>query len=140
MTMPSLRSSIVSQYPHRTVPVSREETLVVREKLRKISWRKPIHKPNTTTVVAWAKTLWDRYLTPSDLHLSSFRVHVTDDVVSGIVYTSALILINTFSQADPQASKPGLTGPSAQPRRRRTRPSASSGNGCTKPTASRPNR
>jgi hypothetical protein len=67
MRAPSLRSSAVSQIPHWTVPVSREETLAVREKFRKIGWRKPNNKPNTTKVMAWAKTLWDRYLPPSGL-------------------------------------------------------------------------
>ena len=34
--------------PHWTIPVSREETLTIREKFRAVSWRQPNHKPNTT--------------------------------------------------------------------------------------------
>jgi hypothetical protein len=60
--------------PHRqrwTVPVSREETLAVQEKFRRVDWRAPNHKPKTTKIVAWAKNLWDRYLTPVDLQVVS---------------------------------------------------------------------
>jgi hypothetical protein len=35
----------VSHRQHWTVPVSREETLAVREKFQKIGWRPPTHKP-----------------------------------------------------------------------------------------------
>jgi hypothetical protein len=136
---PSFRPPAVSQHLRWTVPVPNEETLAVREKFRQVGWRQPKHKPKATKAVARAKSLWGRCLTPSDLlHLSHLRVHVTDDVVSGIVFTSALILINTFSQADPLTSKPRPTRSSAQPRGRRTKPSASSGNGCAKPTVSWP--
>ena len=34
------------------VPVSHDERLAVREKLRHVGWRPPNHKPNTTKIVA----------------------------------------------------------------------------------------
>jgi len=66
-----LQSRPVPQRQHWTVPVSREETLAVREKFRRVGWRAPNHKPKTAKIVAWAKNLWDRYLTPSDLQVVS---------------------------------------------------------------------
>jgi hypothetical protein len=54
---------------------------------------------------------------------------VTDDVLSDIVSTSVLILINTYYKADPLTSKPGLTGCIVQPRRSRMKPSTSCGDG-----------
>jgi len=58
-----LPSRPVSSRPHWTIPVSREETLTVREKFRAVSWRQPNHKPSTAKVVARAKSVWDRYVT-----------------------------------------------------------------------------
>ena len=75
----SIMSVITSQprpVPYRqhwTVPVSREETLAIREKFQRAGWRAPNHKPKTTKIVAWAKGLWDRYPTPGD-----HQVRVTD--------------------------------------------------------------
>ena len=40
-----LQSRPVPHRQHWTVPVSREETLAVREKFRRVSWRAPNHKP-----------------------------------------------------------------------------------------------
>ncbi len=73
--------------------MSREETLVIREKFRKVGWRPPTHKPKTTKVVAWAKTLWDRYVTHG--HPIYFMGYMFDHVLSDIVNTSALIPIAT---------------------------------------------
>ena len=67
MDATSLPSRPVSSHPHWTIPVSREETLTVREKFRAVSWRQPNHKPNTIKIVAWAKSVWDRYVTLDDL-------------------------------------------------------------------------
>jgi hypothetical protein len=68
MDAPSLPSRPVSSPPqHWTIPVSREETLTVREKFRAVSWRQPNHKPNTTKIVAWTKSVWGRYVTLDDL-------------------------------------------------------------------------
>ena len=66
-----LQSRPVPHSQHWTVPVSREETLAVREKFRRVDWRAPNHKPKTTKIVAWAKNLWDRYLTPVNLQVVS---------------------------------------------------------------------
>ena|SRR2546421_8893557 len=47
------------------------------------------HKPTTTKIVAWAKSLWVRCVTLDNLsHLSSTRARVTDCMFSGIVSTS----------------------------------------------------
>src|SRR5277367_1753675 len=56
---------------HWAVPVRREETLAVRDQFRKVGWRPPNHKPKTTKLVASAKSLWDRYVVPSDLQAVS---------------------------------------------------------------------
>jgi hypothetical protein len=64
-----LQSRPVSHRQHWTVPVSWEETLAVREKFRRVGWRALNHKPKTTKIVAWAKNLWVRYLTPGDLQV-----------------------------------------------------------------------
>jgi hypothetical protein len=66
-----LQSRPVPHRQHWTVPVSREETLAVREKFQRVGWRAPNHKPKTTKIVAWAKNLWDRYLAPIDLQVVS---------------------------------------------------------------------
>jgi hypothetical protein len=88
MDAPSIQSLTVVSRSHWTVPVSREETLVIREKFRKVGWRPPNHKPNTTKVVAWAKSLWDRYVTRCYLLWCWACV---DCVLSDIVNTLALI-------------------------------------------------
>jgi hypothetical protein len=132
MSVISSQSRTVSHRQHWTVPVSREETLAVREKFQKIGWRPPNHKPKTKKVVVWAKNVWDRYLILVDLQV---RVRVADGVLLDIVTISVLILINTYEKADPPTSKAGSTGPNVQPRRRRTKPSASCGNPCAKLTA-----
>jgi hypothetical protein len=49
--------------------VSREETLAIREKFQKISWRPPNLKPKTKKVVIWAKNVWGRYLILVDLQV-----------------------------------------------------------------------
>src|ERR1700722_14749725 len=67
----SSQSRTVSYRQHWTVPVSREETLALREKFQKIGWRPPNHKPKTKKVVVWAKNVWDRYLIPIDLQVVS---------------------------------------------------------------------
>src|SRR2546423_13540158 len=67
MDAPPLPSRPVSSRPHWTIAVSREETLTVREKFRAVSWRQPNHKPSTTKIVARAKSVWDRYVTPDNL-------------------------------------------------------------------------
>jgi hypothetical protein len=64
---PSLSLGVYFHCQHWTVPVSREETLAVREKFQKIGWRPPNHKPKTKKVVTWAKNVWDRYLILVDL-------------------------------------------------------------------------
>jgi hypothetical protein len=66
MSVISSQSRPVSHRQHWTVPVSREETLAVREKFRKVGWRPPNHKPKTKKGVLWAKNVWVRYLTPVD--------------------------------------------------------------------------
>jgi hypothetical protein len=104
MSRPSSNSrpASVSSHPHWTVLVPREETLKRREKFRKVGWRPPNHKPNTTKVVARAKSLWDRYVTRDDLrHPSGIRARVTDSILSGIVSISASIPINTYRETDP---------------------------------------
>jgi hypothetical protein len=68
MDAPSLP---ISSRPYWTIPVSREETLTVQEKFRAVSWRQPNHKPNTAEIVAWAKNVWDRYVTLDDLRRPS---------------------------------------------------------------------
>ena len=57
MDAQSLPSQPVSSRLHWTIPVSREETMAVREKFRAVSWRQPNHKPNTTKIIAWANQL-----------------------------------------------------------------------------------
>jgi hypothetical protein len=69
MSVIASQSRPVPHCQHWTVPVSREETLAVREKFQRAGWRAPNHKPKTTEIVAWAKGLWDRYLTPGDLQV-----------------------------------------------------------------------
>jgi hypothetical protein len=131
----SSQSRTVSSRPHQTIPVPREETLALQEKFRKVGWHRPNHKPSTTKIVAWAKNLWDRYVTLDDLsHLSCIRARVTDDMFSGIVSTSVSTPINTYKRADLPTSKPGSTRSTAEPRRRCMRLSASYGNGCAMPT------
>ena len=71
MSVISLEPRPVSLHQHWTVPVSREEALVVREKFRKIGWRPPNHKPRTKKGVVWAKNVWVRYLIPADLRVVS---------------------------------------------------------------------
>jgi hypothetical protein len=67
---------------------------------------------------------------------SGVGVHVTDDVLSDIISTSVLILINTYYTAEPLTSKSESTGCIAQPRRSRMKPLTSSGDGCAKLIAS----
>jgi hypothetical protein len=43
--------------------------LVIREKFRRVGWRRPNHKPSTKIVVARAKSLWDKYVTADDLYV-----------------------------------------------------------------------
>ena len=58
---------------------------------------RPNHKPTTTKIVAWAKSLWDRYVTLDNLsHLSSIRARVTDCMFSGIVSHIGVDPINTY--------------------------------------------
>jgi hypothetical protein len=124
---------------HWTVPVTREETLTIREKFRKVGWRKPNYKPNTTKVIEGAKNLWNRYVARGDLFYQHVvRVRVSDVVFSGTACILALIPTNTCSIAGLPTLKPGLTGSTVQPRRKRTKPSSSCGNGCANPTASWP--
>jgi hypothetical protein len=71
MTALSPQSQPVSSTQHWTVPVAREQTLVIREKFRRVGWRPPNHKPSTKIVVARAKSLWDKYVTADDLYVVS---------------------------------------------------------------------
>jgi hypothetical protein len=88
----SSQSCTVSSRPHWTILVPREETLALREKFRKDGWHRPNHKPSTTKIVAWTKSLWDRHVTLDNLsHLSSIRARVTDGMFSGIVSISMWI-------------------------------------------------
>src|SRR2546423_21969 len=69
----------VSTRPHWTSSISPEETLKRRDKFRKIDWRPPNHKPSTKKVVAWAKTVWSRYVTRcSHLYLRGVTVQMSD--------------------------------------------------------------
>ena len=72
MSVISSQSRTVSHRQHWTVPVSREDTLAVREKFQKIGWRPPILKPKTKKIVIWAKNVWDRYLILVDLVVSGY--------------------------------------------------------------------
>lgn len=115
----SSQSHTVSSRPYQTIPVPREETLTLWGKFRKVGWHRPNHKPSTTKIVAWAKNLWDRYVTLDDLsHLSCIRARVTDDIFSGIVSTSVSTPINTYKRADLPISKPGLTGSTAKTKKK----------------------
>jgi hypothetical protein len=87
MDAPSIQSLTVVSRPYWTVRVSREETLVIREKFRKVGWRPPNHKPKTTKVVTWAKSLWDSYVTRGYLLQCGTCV---DRVISDIVNTLVL--------------------------------------------------
>lgn len=61
--------------PHWTISASREETLAVWKKFRKISERKPNHKLLTIKVITRAKMFWDRYVIHDDLlHPSNVTV------------------------------------------------------------------
>jgi hypothetical protein len=95
MDAPPLPSRPVSSRPHWTIPVSREETLTVREKFRAVSWRQPNHKPSTTKIVARAKSVWDRYVTPDDLRHPVVSA-VADRMLSDIVSISVSTLIDTY--------------------------------------------
>jgi hypothetical protein len=53
---------------------------------------------------------------------------MTDGVLLDIITISVLILINTYDKADPPTSKARSIRPNVQPRKRRTKPSASYGN------------
>jgi hypothetical protein len=111
----SSQSRTVSSRPHQTIPVPREETLALQEKFRKVGWHRPNHKPSTTKIVAWAKNLWDRYVTLDGLsHLSRIRARVTDDMFSGIVSTSVSTPINAYKRADLPTSKPRSTRSAAK--------------------------
>ena len=77
MDAPSIQSLTVVSRPYWTVRVSREETLVIREKFRKVGWRPPNHKPKKAKLVASAKSLWDRYVVPGDLQAVSRYVWLT---------------------------------------------------------------
>ena len=82
----SSQSRTVSSHQRQTIPILHEETLALWEKFRKVGWHRPNHKPSTAKIVAWAKNLWDRYVTLDDLsHLSCIRARVTDDMFSGIL-------------------------------------------------------
>jgi hypothetical protein len=62
MNTPPLQPQPVTPRSHWTDPVSREETLAIRGKFRKVGWRPPNHKPATTKNIAYAKSLWNRYV------------------------------------------------------------------------------
>jgi hypothetical protein len=111
------RNNITVPVPHRqhrTVPVSREEALAVREKFRRVGW---------ACTELYTQDEEDRCMGQESLGqvpdswrpLSGVRVRVTDDVLSDIVSISVLILINTYYKVDPLTSKPGSTGCIVQP-------------------------
>src|SRR5580698_5632798 len=63
MNAPPLQTLHVPPRPHWTDPESREETLARREKFQKVDWRPLNHKPKTKRAIAYAKRVWDRYVT-----------------------------------------------------------------------------
>jgi hypothetical protein len=93
-----LQSLPVSGRPHWTDPVSREETLKRREKFRQVGWRPPNHKPKTKKNIAYAKSVWDRYVTrcgsPMPYVLS--QCERLTCVFSDIVSISVSMPINTY--------------------------------------------
>ena len=53
--------------------------------------------PSTTKVVAWAKSLWDRYVTLGNIcHPSGIRARITDSILSDIGSKSVSTPINTY--------------------------------------------
>ena len=76
MEAPSLQFIANPPRSYWTLPVSREETLAIREKFRKVGWRKPNHKPKTTKVIARAKKIWDRYMALGDLFTGEVMAYV----------------------------------------------------------------
>src|SRR5277367_5896145 len=114
MSVISSQSGTVSHRQHWTVPVSREETLAVREKFQRIGWRPPNHKPKTKKDVAWAKNVWDRYLILVDLQVVSELRQMTFDFLSVPAMSSETKRV--FSQA-----KHTIPDNSLPPRRRNHR-------------------
>ncbi|KAL8736770.1 MAG: hypothetical protein Q9166_000136 [cf. Caloplaca sp. 2 TL-2023] len=57
MEAPSLQLTANPPRSYWTLPVSREETLALREKFRKVGWRKPNHISKTTKIIARAKKI-----------------------------------------------------------------------------------
>ena len=77
---PGLKVMNVVLLQHWTISVSREETLAVREKFRKVCWSRPNHKPKMTQIVAWAKS---GYVSLDDLRYSNgIGERVTDRMLS----------------------------------------------------------
>ena len=102
MNAPPLHTLHVSPRPHWTDPVSREETLARREKFQKVGWRPPNHKPKTKRAIAYAKRVWDRYVTCcGHFYLRTVKVWASDRVFSDIVSTSVSMPINTYKKAAP---------------------------------------
>ena len=97
MEAPSLQLTANPPRSHWTLSVSREETLAIREKFRKVDWRKPNHKLKTTKVIARVKKIWDRYVALDDLfHRRDDSVRVSDGVFSDIASISVSISIKPF--------------------------------------------
>jgi hypothetical protein len=74
MNEPSSQSLSIAPRLHWTDPVSREETLARREQFRKISRRPPNHKSSTKKVAAYAKGVWERYVTHCVPHVRCKRL------------------------------------------------------------------
>jgi hypothetical protein len=100
MNVPPLHPRPVPPHPHWTESISREETLVRREKFRKIGWLPPNLKPKTKKAIATAKRLWDKHvICACRLCLRGLTERTADGVLSGIVSISVSMPIHTFWKA-----------------------------------------
>ena len=82
--------------------MSGEEILAIREEFRKVGWCPPNHKPKTTKNVAYAKSVWDRYVARcGHVYVRGVTVRESNRVSPGIVSTSVLMPINTLSGSGP---------------------------------------
>jgi hypothetical protein len=86
-TLVSSHERTINAVPHCHFPSTLDGSRLSRRdadgagKFRKVGWRPLNHKLKTTKNVAWAKSLWVRYMIRDDLRQpSSIRVSVTDSI------------------------------------------------------------
>jgi hypothetical protein len=95
-TSASSHERTIDTVPHYHFPSTLDGSRVSRRdadgagKFRKAGWRPLNHKLKTTKNVAWAKSLWVRYMIRDDLRQpSSIRVSVTDSITAKVLLSSS---------------------------------------------------